>query len=77
MCHVDNETLLITFTFHVYDLTFMLGWGGDGHGFTGNKAAKLVTSVRVNISAFVSVQPFDVFGKGTKRFKIFRCDTRR
>ena len=36
----------ITFTLHVYDMTFISGGGGDGGGVTGEKAASVSTFVR-------------------------------
>lgn len=40
---------------HVYYLNYLTGGGGDDGGVKGNKAGKPVTTVRVCVSAFVSM----------------------
>lgn len=46
----------ITFTLHVYDLTFIMISGGDGGGVTSEKrAAKPVKAVQDCLSTFASI----------------------
>ena len=59
--HLDISTKCqVTFTLHVFDLTFTSGGGGDGGGVTGEKAAKPVTAVSDSVSTFASKKQLEM-----------------
>ena len=50
----------ITFTLHVYALTFILACGANNAGVTATKAAELATVVQHCISTVVTAKPLDI-----------------
>lgn len=58
------------FLFHVYDLTFISGEGGDGVGVTEEKATKPLTKVRDCISTFESETPLAILRVRCDNFQL-------
>lgn len=65
-----NKRCHIMFLFHVYDLTFISGEGGDGVGVTEEKATKPLTKVRDCISTFESETPLAILRVRCDNFQL-------